>query len=76
MKAKFLSLNARDFLKGLVVAVVAAVLTFLTNELTAGSTIDLKLLKRIGVTALIAFLSYLTKNLFTNSKGEMLTPEK
>lgn len=73
MKAKFLRLNARDFFKGMIIAIIAAVITFLTNELQAGTTIDLK---RIGITALIAFLSYLVKNLFTNSKDEILTPEK
>lgn len=76
MKAKFLTLDRRDFFKGLIIAVLTAIGTFLANELQAGSTIDLALLKRIGISALIAFIAYLTKNLFTNSKDEILTPEK
>jgi uncharacterized membrane protein len=75
MKAKFLTLEKRDFIKGLFLAVLTAIGTFLANELQAGSTIDLALLKRIGIAALIAFIAYLTKNLLSNSKDEILTAE-
>jgi hypothetical protein len=74
-KAKLFMLNTRDFFKGLVLAVITAVITFLANELQIGSSVDLTLLKRMGIAAAIAFLSYLVKNLLTNSKGEILTPE-
>lgn len=76
MKAKFLTLNIRDFLKGLILALITAIITFLSNELSAGSAIDIHLLKRIGIASVIAFLSYLVKNFFTNSKDQILTPEK
>ena len=75
MKAKFLSLKAHDFMKGLIVAVITAIITFLVDALQSGSTIDLELLKKIGITALIAMLSYLTKNLLTNSKEQFLKSE-
>jgi hypothetical protein len=74
-KAKLFMLNARDFFKGLVLAVITAIITFLANELQIGSSVDLSLLKRMGIAAVIAFLSYLVKNLLTNSKGDILTPE-
>ncbi len=76
MKSKYLRLHAGDFIKGLVLAMITAVITFLTNELAANSTIDAALFKRIGVTAAIAFLSYLVKNLFTNNRDQLLTPDK
>jgi len=76
MKAKFLRLNTKDFIKGSFVAIIAALITFLNNELLIRSPIDLQLLYRIGLTALIAFLSYLMKNLLTNSNDDLLTPEK
>ena len=76
IKAKLFSLDGRDFIKGLIIAVLTAIGTFLANELQAGSTIDLVLLKRIGIAALVAFISYLTKNLLTNSKDEFITKEK
>jgi uncharacterized membrane protein YvlD (DUF360 family) len=74
-KAKLFNLNLKDFFKGLVMAVITAIITFLANELQIGSSVDLALLKRMGIAAIIAFLSYLVKNMLTNSKDELLTPE-
>lgn len=75
MRSKFLRLNLRDFFKGMLVAVITAILTFAINELESGTTIDIQLLKKIGVSGIIAFLSYILKNLITNSNGEILTDE-
>jgi hypothetical protein len=75
MRSNFLNLNLRDFFKGLVLAVITAVVAFLYEKLLAGVPLDLTLLKAVGMTALAAFLAYLLKNLFTNSQGEILTPE-
>jgi hypothetical protein len=75
MRSNFLNLNLRDFFKGLVLAVITAVVAFLYEKLLAGVPLDLELLKAVGMTALAAFLAYLLKNLFTNSAGEILTPE-
>jgi hypothetical protein len=76
MKTKLFTLHTRDILKGLILAIITAVVTLLVNELQAGSTFDIALLKKIGMAALIAFLSYLLKNFLTNSKDEFITPEK
>ena len=76
MKTKLFSLNARDFFKGLIVAIIAGVLTFVINELQAGTEINILLFKRMGITAIIAFLSYILKNLMTNSDDKLLTPEE
>jgi hypothetical protein len=75
MKAKLFTLNKKDFWKGLILAVITAIITFLTNELQSGTTINLELFKRVGLTSLIAFLSYLVKNLFTNSSDQFATSE-
>lgn len=74
-KAKLFSINYRDLFKGLIVAVITAVMTFVVNELQSGSVIDSKLFKRMAVTASIAFFSYLLKNLFTNSQDQFATSE-
>lgn len=76
MKANFLRLNWRDFIKGLFLAIITAILTFLTTELQGGATLNIDLIKRLGIAALIGFFSYILKNLLTNSKDEILTPEK
>lgn len=54
------SLNARDFLKGALVAVLTPVVTVIIQSLEAGS---LKFdWTAIGITALSAFLAYIVKN--------------
>jgi len=71
MKSKFFSLTLKDFLKGSVVAIITGVLTAVSGIINP----DELNLKRIGMAAIISFLAYLTKNLFTNSKDEILKPE-
>ena len=66
----------RDFLKGLIVAVLSAVLTWAYTALEAGTLFAPGALKSMGMVALAALLSYLLKNLFTNKEGEILTPDK
>jgi uncharacterized membrane protein YvlD (DUF360 family) len=73
MKSSFLSLNSKDFIKGLFVAVVSAVIALLYTSLQAGNlVIDWK---AIGMAALSAALAYITKNLLTNSSDELLKKE-
>ena len=69
-RSKFLSVSQRDWIHGLILALLSAIGTFLANELSANGTIDLILLKRCGIAAAIGLISYLVKNLFTNTKGE------
>lgn len=71
--SKFLSLNLNDFTKGLMVAIIGAVLGIITSTINAGSlAFDWPL---IGKTALLSAIAYLTKNLFTNSKQEVFVKE-
>lgn len=74
MKSDFFSLNWRDLGKGLVVAVITAVLTYAWTAYEAGglTSIDWKV---VGSTAIISALSYLMKNLITNSDGEVAKTE-
>ena len=64
MKSKFLRLGAKDFIKGSVIAILTAIGTALT--------IDEPTLKKVGIAALVGFISYMTKNLFTNSNDQLL----
>jgi uncharacterized protein (TIGR02594 family) len=75
MEAKLFALRGKDFLKGLILAVITAVVTFLTDALQSGITIDAVFYKRIAVAAVIAFLAYLVKNFFTNSNDQFAKPE-
>lgn len=74
MNSSFLKLNIKDFLKGLIVAIISAVLGVISTSLQLGSlTFDWKL---IGTIALSAGVAYITKNLFQNSSGDIGTEKK
>lgn len=73
MNSPFLTLNSRDFIRGLFVAVLTAVVTFMYTSLQTGSlTFDWK---AIGMAALSSALAYIMKNLLTNSNDELLKSE-
>jgi len=73
MKSSFLTLNAQDFIKGLVVAVLSSVIAILYNTVQAGSLVfDWTL---IATVALTSALGYIMKNLFTNSNDELMKKE-
>ena len=72
MKSDFLSLNKKDFVRGFIIAVIAAVLTNLYTILQLGKlpTLDeLQVALAVGVSAGI---SYIIKNFVTNSNDEIL----
>jgi len=70
MKSKLFKLHLNDFFKGLILAIITGVLTFLTE--LQSPEIDWK---KLAIASAIALLSYLVKNLFTNSKDQLLKAE-
>jgi hypothetical protein len=76
MKAKLFQLNARDFIRGGIVAVFSAIAAFLYDSLNRGDVIDAIMFKKVGMAALAALFGYLATNLITNSTGQILTKEK
>ena len=73
MNSPYLSLNSRDFVKGLIVAIITAVITMLYTSIQAGDfVLDWK---AIGMTALSSGLAYIMKNLLTNSNDQILVKE-
>ena len=75
MKSSFLKLDTQDLVKGFVVAFLSAALTGLVATLDSGALPTLAELKQAGVVGLTAGLSYLLKNLLTNSQDELLKKE-
>lgn len=66
------TLNLRDAINGFVIAFLTAFLSAVVVALNTGlfpSLVDLKAFAMIGITAGV---SYITKNLFSNNKGELL----
>ena len=75
-RSKFFTLSTRDFLKGLFLVMITAIVTGIYELLTIGAVFDWVALKPILLTSIAAALAYLIKNLLSNSNGEMLTKEK
>lgn len=72
MKSKFLNLDIKDAINGFVVAFLSAALTGIVATLDAGALPSVAELKQAGVIGLTAGLSYLLKNVLSNSNGEFL----
>lgn len=68
--SKLFSLNIQDFFKGLVVAVISAVVTFLYNTMDSGEVVFNW--KQIATISLTSALAYIIKNYLTNAEGKLL----
>lgn len=73
--APFFSLNLRDLVKGFVVSVLTVVVAGLSETLSTGVIPTLERVQSLGVLGLAAGGAYILKNLFTNSKDQLLTKE-
>jgi hypothetical protein len=76
MRSKFLRLNSRDFINGLIIAVFCAFITGVYQIIANGGTINWLTVKPVVIAAIGAGVSYLTKNLLSNSKGEFMRGER
>ena len=65
--SKFFSLNLKDVLHGLITAILGAVITGVTQSVQTG-TFDVK---TVGITAGVAGLSYIGKQLVTDTEGNL-----
>lgn len=75
MKSKFLTLNWKDFSRGLLIAFLTAVLTGVINLLDTGAVFTWLTLKPVLIAGVSAALSYLLKCLATNSQDQMFKRE-
>ena len=75
MKSKFLTLNLKDFLRGILIAFLAAVITGIINILDTGSIFTWETLRPVLISGVSAALSYLLKCLATNSQDQLLKRE-
>lgn len=73
--SNFLNLNLDDLIKGFVVAFLSSALTGLIVILDNGALPNAAELKSALVVGITSGLSYLLKNLLTNSKGQIAKSE-
>ena len=75
MKSRFLTIDYRDFIKGLFIAFLTALLTGILKILETGSSFDWPTIKPVLIAGLCAAISYLLKALVSNSRDELFTKE-
>jgi uncharacterized membrane protein len=75
MRSKFFKLNSKDFTKGLIVTVICAFITGFYQLIANGFAVNWITLKPVVIAAIGAGVSYLTKNLLTNSNGDFMSYE-
>jgi hypothetical protein len=75
MRSKFLRLNSRDFIKGIIVAIFCTFITGLYQLIANGGVINWLTIKPVVIAAIGSGVAYLTKNLLTNSKGQFMKGE-
>jgi len=75
MKSKFLTLDWKDFSRGLLIAFLTAVITGIINILDAGAVFTWVTLRPVLIAGISAALSYLLKCLATNSEDQMFKRE-
>lgn len=75
MKSRFLTLDWKDFSRGLLIAFLTAVLTGVINLLDTGAVFTWVTLKPVLIAGISAALSYLLKCLATNSQDQMFKRE-
>lgn len=73
--SKFLTVNVRDFMRGLWVAAGTGLAFVLHPILLSGVLPSLAQLQLAGMAAMCAGCSYIIKNLFTNSSDQIGKPE-
>lgn len=74
-KSKFFTLNWSDLKKSLQIVVISTAIPAVVVILNEGRFPVLDDIKTIGLISLGAWISYLTKNLLTNSQDEFLSDE-
>jgi hypothetical protein len=75
MRSKFLRLNNRDFIEGLIIVIFCTFITGFYQLIANGGVINWITIKPVVIAATGAGISYLTKNLLTNSKGQFMRGE-
>jgi hypothetical protein len=75
MRSKFLKLNRKDFIKGIIVAIFCTFITGFYQLIANGGVINWITIKPVVIAAIGSGIAYLTKNLLTNSKGQFMKGE-
>jgi uncharacterized membrane protein len=76
MRSKILKLNTRDFINGIIVAIICTFITGFYQLIANGGLINWVTIKPVVIAAIGSGVAYLTKNLLSNSKGQFMKGER
>lgn len=76
MNSRFLKLNSRDLINGLIISIFCTFITGAYQIIANDGVLNRITLKPVVIAAIGAGISYLTKNLLTNSKGQLFRGER
>jgi hypothetical protein len=76
MESKFLRLNRHDFINGIIIAIFCTFITGFYQLIANGGAINWQTIKPVVIAAIGSGVAYLTKNLLTNSKGQLMKGER
>jgi hypothetical protein len=75
MKSKIFTLDWRDLLNGLIIAVLTVLLTGIIDILGNGAVFDWIHIKPVLIAGISAACAYLLKSISTNSRNQLFTKE-
>jgi hypothetical protein len=75
MKSKIFTLDLRDLVNGIFVAILTALLTGIIDILGNGAIFDWLHIKPVLIAGISAACAYLLKSLSTNSRNQLFTKE-
>jgi hypothetical protein len=75
MKSKIFTIDGRDLINGLFVAILTALLTGIIDILGNGAVFDWIHIKPVLIAGISAACAYLLKSLSTNSRNQLFTKE-
>lgn len=75
MRSKFLRLNRRDFINGLIVVIICTFITGLYQVVANEGVINWLTIKPVVIAVAGSALSYLTKMLLSNSSDDFMKAE-
>jgi hypothetical protein len=76
MKSPYLTINVRDLVKGAAVAAGTVMLSLIGTMIESGASITEEQLITSVKVGVLAAISYLIKNVFTNSQDQMFKSEQ
>ena len=75
MKSKFMTVDRRDILKGILIAFMTSALTGILKIFETGAAFNWQTLKPVLIAGICAALAYILKSLMSNSRDELFTGE-